>query len=91
MHGERLGAKQQTCTWCPVLFKPRRRWQRFCSPKCRNDYHHWARPHVVRELRELVSLALEGCDPLLWNPRARKVLGLKDAERRDTITVVPPE
>jgi hypothetical protein len=35
------------------------------------------RPEAVREARELVRLALQGCDPLEWNPRARRLLGIK--------------
>ena len=78
MHAESAGATaapQATCDACQGLFKRRKRWQRFCSTKCRNDWHGWTK--TVREARELVRLALEGCDPTIWNPRARKLLGVK--------------
>jgi len=28
------------CEGCKAAFVRRRRWQRFCSPACRNDWHH---------------------------------------------------
>jgi hypothetical protein len=78
MHGEAQRAAAQpetTCDACTKPFARRKRWQRFCSPKCRNDWHGWTK--TVREARELVRLALDGCDPAVWNPRARKLLGIK--------------
>jgi len=66
-----------TCDQCGAPFKARRGWARFCSPRCRNAWHSAMRPDAVREARELVRLALEGCDPTIWNPRARKLLGVK--------------
>jgi hypothetical protein len=85
MHGEAIGAApaeqakvdgQTRCEACPALFKPRKKWQRFCSPRCRNDWHHWTKS--VREARELVRLVLTGeAEPTTWNPRARRLLGLK--------------
>jgi hypothetical protein len=80
MHGEAAGTTlpaQATCDACPNLFKRRKRWQRFCSSRCRNDWHQWTRPEAVKEARELVRLALEGCNPVVWNPRARRLLGVK--------------
>lgn len=76
-HLAAAGATLQPCDNCATPFKPRRRWSRFCKDKCRNDWHTAMRPEAVREARELVRLALEGCDPLVWNPRARKLLGIK--------------
>lgn len=78
MHGEAKPAKvlpEVTCGACDRTFTPRKRWQAFCSDKCRNNWHTWTR--TVREARELVRLALEGCDQATWNPRARKLLGIK--------------
>ena len=79
MHGEAQGAqpaaKEVPCDACTRPFARRKRWQRFCCAKCRNDWHTWAK--TVREARELVRQALEGCDPMVWNPRARKLLGIK--------------
>lgn len=80
MHLEQAGAPAQaepTCEQCGGPRAAKLRWQRFCGPKCRNDWHRAMRPEAVREARELVRLALEGCDPLVWNPRARKLLGIK--------------
>lgn len=71
------GAPEVTCDQCSTPFMPRRGWARFCSPRCRNAWHSAMRPEAVREARELVRLALEGCDPTIWNPRARKLLGVK--------------
>lgn len=79
MHGEAQSAARQHpeahCDACTRPFPQKKRWQRFCRPKCRNDWHRWTK--TVREARELVRLALEGCDPREWNPRARKLLGIK--------------
>ncbi len=71
------GLTEATCDQCRSPFKARRGWARFCSSKCRNAWHSAMRPEAVREARELVRLALEGCDPVTWNPRARKLLGIK--------------
>jgi hypothetical protein len=85
MHGEAAGAApveqpkvdgQIPCGACPALFKPKKKWQRFCSPKCRNDWHQWTKS--VREARELVRAALTGGGTSEeWNVRARKLLGIK--------------
>lgn len=80
MHGEAQGAAsarpEVLCDACTHPFAPRKRWQRFCSPRCRNDWHQWTK--TVREARELVRLVLAGeADPTTWNPRARKLLGVK--------------
>lgn len=70
-------AQQRPCKQCGLPFTQRRAWAEFCKGKCRKDWHTAMRPDAVREARELVRLALEGCDPLEWNPRARKLLGIK--------------
>lgn len=81
MHSEAQGASQaqgsKPCDQCGTPFVPKRPWTRFCRTKCRNDWHSAMRPEAVKEARELVRLALEGCDPREWNPRARKLLGIK--------------
>ena len=80
MHLQAQGGTEKTeatCEQCTKVFAPRRGWARFCSTKCRNDWHRAMRPEEVREARELVRMALEGCDPTVWNPRARKLLGIK--------------
>src|SRR5262249_9311655 len=28
------------CDWCDGEFSPARTWQRFCCPKCRNDWNN---------------------------------------------------
>lgn len=71
------GAQERPCDTCGSLFRPARGWSRFCKTKCRNDWHQMMRPEAVREARALVRLGLEGCDPREWNPRARKLLGIK--------------
>lgn len=47
------------CQVCPTLFVPKRHWAKFCSPKCRNDYHSKMAPEVLRKdldaLRETVA------------------------------------
>lgn len=85
MHGEAAqatvpaevrSAVMPECDACLQPFKARKRWQRFCGSKCRNDWHTWT--NTVREARELVRLVLSGeADPKTWTPRARKLLGVK--------------
>ena len=42
------------CPVCATAFVPRRRWAKFCSPKCRNAYHNSMAPEVLRrDLDEL--------------------------------------
>lgn len=79
-HSEPQGAAPAhgtTCEWCSGAFVARRRWARFCGTPCRNAFHRASAPAAVKEARELVRLALEGCDPTTWNPRARKLLGIR--------------
>jgi hypothetical protein len=38
MHLEPTQAEMHPCPYCRDLFKPERRWQEFCSTKCRNAY-----------------------------------------------------
>jgi hypothetical protein len=69
---------QVQCDACPTLFTPKKRWQHFCSPKCRRAWHAWTRPAAVREARELVRMVLAGeADPATWTPRAKRLLGIK--------------
>jgi protein-arginine kinase activator protein McsA len=60
MHSEPAGAKQPkqlTCETCSTLFTSKRHWQRFCSDKCRNDYHHRLTPESLR--RDLDAMRAE--------------------------------
>ena len=34
-----LSAAQRPCEECRGLFAPKRGWSRFCTTKCRNDFH----------------------------------------------------
>lgn len=38
-HLAAAGSTQCAMSGCGVLFKRSRRWQTFCSNKCRNDFH----------------------------------------------------
>lgn len=81
MHQEQASAPQPTgptCDACQQPFKPRKHWQRFCRKQCHDDWHRWTSPAAVREARELVRQVLDGeAEPKTWNPRARKLLGIK--------------
>lgn len=77
MHLPAQQAIGRACDHCGTVFAPKRSWSRFCKAACRNAWHSAMRPEAVREARELIRLALEGCDPIAWNPRARKLLGIK--------------
>lgn len=77
MHLAVAEAASKACEQCGGLFIPSRGWARFCAARCRNAWHQAMRPEAVREARELVRLGLEGCDPQVWNPRAKRLLGIK--------------
>ncbi len=47
--------KAQPCRACRSPFTPRRAWQHFCSPKCRNAWHTSMTPEAMR--RDLDALA----------------------------------
>lgn len=71
-------AAEVQCDACPTRFTPKKRWQHFCSPKCRRAWHAWTRPASVREARELVRMVLAGeAHPETWTPRAKRLLGIK--------------
>lgn len=54
---------------CGVLFKRSRRWQTFCSTKCRNDFHakeariEAIRARAVQMYEALLSIAAETGTP----------------------------
>lgn len=78
MHSDAAGEALRFCRYCGSTFSGKRSWAAFCGPKCRNSWHAMMRPEAVREARELVRQVLTGeADPQTWNPRARKLLGLK--------------
>lgn len=54
MHSEQAGAKQCERDGCSVLFRPKTRWQAFCSVGCRNLHHRALSPEAMR--RELDQL-----------------------------------
>lgn len=45
----------KSCRACQSQFQPRRAWQHFCSPKCRNAWHTSMTPEAMR--RDLDALA----------------------------------
>ena len=48
------------CPVCRASFLARRKWQRFCSPKCRNEYHSSMTPEVLRrDIDELKRQVVE--------------------------------
>lgn len=64
MHSDSAGATQdagkpsgkaKTCRACQSPFQPRRTWQHFCSPRCRNAWHSSMTPEAMR--RDLDALA----------------------------------
>lgn len=49
MHSEKPQAKEIACArGCGLLFVPKRQWQKFCSTKCRNEFHHSLTPEALR-------------------------------------------
>lgn len=44
-------SKTAVCPKCKCQFVQNRRWQRFCSPDCRDDWH-LGRLQIVRPLSE---------------------------------------
>ena len=50
---------QVGCLHCGGSFRPRKRWQRFCSPKCRTA-HHAAADGALRGVVSKVSVMRRG-------------------------------
>ena len=46
---------RQACPSCGELFQPRRRWQRFCSTRCRRNHHRARTKHAT--LASMVATA----------------------------------
>ena len=54
MHLETASA-EKTCASCSAPLTQKRGWQRFCSAKCRNDYHNLPR-RIDAMAREIAAL-----------------------------------
>jgi hypothetical protein len=53
------GTDGQPCAHCGSPFVPRKRWAKFCSPKCRTD-HHAASDGGLRAVVSKVSVMRRG-------------------------------
>jgi hypothetical protein len=40
------------CDWCESSFSPARSWQRFCCPKCRDDWNNREKKRAAVEAAE---------------------------------------
>lgn len=50
MHLAKAGKAQQQCVVCPVMFTPKRAsWAKFCSVKCRNEFHRSLTPAALHK------------------------------------------
>ena len=43
------------CRACPILFAPKRRWQEFCSDRCRKAFHASMTPEAIRRALDDLS------------------------------------
>jgi endogenous inhibitor of DNA gyrase (YacG/DUF329 family) len=79
MHCEPVQAAMRSCPYCETLFAPRRRWEAFCSSKCRLafDVDRGAQGRVVsvRRLRRGVSVVVH-----LHGPAAERALNFTPGE-----------
>lgn len=83
MHLEAQGKAERPCDTCGGLFKPKRAWARFCSSKCRNDFHGKvarlaaiveAAPKMYEALRQISEGWAQGGDAALIAAAAIKDL-----------------
>lgn len=74
----------KVCAYCQVLFTPTKRWQAFCSTKCRNDFNvdFGTHGHVasVRRINRGASIVIH-----LEGPAAERALKLV---LKDSVLVV---
>lgn len=52
MRSNASGATNYACECCGTGFERRKRWQRFCSNKCRQDFHR-QKASIDREVHQL--------------------------------------
>lgn len=82
MHCENAQAELRLCPYCKSMFAPKRRWEAFCSPKCRTAFDvDFGAQGVVASVRKIargasVVIHLEG-------PAAERALklGLREKVR----------
>lgn len=76
MRQDALPAQEKACEECRVSFPARRRWQRFCGPACRSEFHRkkaLGPEGRISELERKVA-ALEERVTALEDPTAREVV-----------------
>ncbi len=82
MHCDSAQAEMRPCPYCSGMFTPKRRWETFCSSKCRTafDVDFGAQGHVasVRKINRGASVVIH-----LTGPAAERALrlGLRDMVR----------
>jgi len=64
-HPNALPAAEAPCEGCGKPFARRRRWQRFCSDKCRSDWHRKDAQPVSERLAELEQRVRE-LEAMVW-------------------------
>lgn len=50
------------CRACPLIFTPKRRWQEFCSDRCRKTFHGSMTPEAIRRTLDELSARLVETD-----------------------------
>ena len=55
-------AAESRCPVCNQPFRARRKWQRFCSPKCRNEYHGSMTTEALRRDIDALKARLEALE-----------------------------
>jgi hypothetical protein len=73
------GANGQPCAHCGSAFVPRKRWAKFCSPKCRTD-HHAKSDDGLRAVVSKVSVMRRGTVSVVLR------FGLEDRDRAAALT-----
>lgn len=85
---------RRRCDNCPKFFQQQRRWQRFCSPQCRKEFHYYGSSYgklkettehlVHKAVREQLPAAVREELAKLW----KAIDELSEATRAETATAL---
>lgn len=94
-HSAKQPSKRRRCDNCNTLFRPGRIWAKFCSEKCRKEFHrygssygplktglHKAIDKKYAELRRDTTTALQNQLKLMGEAHKLLAVELKDQSRR---------
>lgn len=80
MHQIEAGETRK-CRACPIIFTPKRRWQEFCSDRCRKTFHASMTPEAIRRTLDELSARLAETE----KENARLLCQVADLARRHAV------